>query len=830
MQGDEGSDTLSGGDGNDTLRGSLGADNLSGDAGNDSLDGGDDGDYLGGGDGNDTLIGGLGGDNLEGGLGNDSLSGGDGTDTLAGGGGQDTLTGGAGADRFMFLYAELDQQLPDVVMDFQTGMNGDVLDLTDIHLKNIAAGYTQWPAAQLPYSHGYIRLLQDGNDVVVGYDRDGHNSGYTFKSVARLLNTDALSITPENFSLVAGNFGVARNGVIAKQTINSASSVSLDIKLWGGQPSTNVTVNVYDTNALNALVGSVIFTPGDWTETKRIQIVNSQGGSFDLSSGLTFSLVSTDVDYSGQSLVAGVIGSNLVSERPRLIAPELSIFSNAVSSLDVLLSTTYAPTSKTSSTVTLVADSANLPSIQGLLSWNGGQPKITIANPNTWVGDQAFHIIGSVDGQDIQSPMVLRNSGSNELTVSTLTSVTEGSTGSTSLLVTLNLSKPAGEEIAFNWDVVGMGSSSVLASDFVGGVLPSGSVIFQRGESSHSFIVGINADSATERDEAMQIEVNLANNPITTMTMPAQSTMVVVKNDDLNQYGGTAVYWKNGRPLDLQPGLVYESQVNLNQGGDVSFSNIAYDSKTQVLRAEVWLNTATSFQNIDLHFVKSDLVGMSAVVNSQIQGWALLQNDSGSKFDFAGIGSTGISGPIKLFDLVLTNVQPGLEVHLERGVVGNYQLDPMSLNSSHVFTVNEGVISLSGLDGSYGLVDGSASVSTDALLAIDSRDALMALKIANGTLAAEQLESTLQLIAADVNKSGAVTALDSWLILRELVGQGNGVVGSWQLVNSKADLTLINATHTATSDLIDFSLAGQNPLDLYGLIRGDVDGSWGVIG
>ena len=101
----------------------------------------------------------------------------------------------------------------------------------------------------------------------------------------------------------------------------------------------------------------------------------------------------------------------------------------------MLLSTTYAPTSKTSSTVTLVADSANLPSIQGLLSWNGGQPKITITNPNTWVGDQAFHIIGSVDGQDIQSPIVLRNSGSNELTVSALTSVTEGSAGSTSLLV-----------------------------------------------------------------------------------------------------------------------------------------------------------------------------------------------------------------------------------------------------------------------------------------------------------------------------------------------------------------------------------------------------------
>ncbi|MBM3273232.1 hypothetical protein FJY94_08355, partial [Candidatus Kaiserbacteria bacterium] len=201
LTGGIGTDTLYGGDGNDTLLGGAGSDRLFGDAGNDSLIGGDDADTLDGGAGNDTLDGGTGNDSLTGGLGDDVLNGGDGNDTLRGGDGADILTGGAGSDRFVFVYSEYNQDLPDIIKDFQAGAGGDIIDFSDIHAQNIAAGYTQWPAAQLPYTHGYIRIVQEGDDVVIGYDRDGHNANFTFNSIVRLIDTDAMALTQDNFSL-----------------------------------------------------------------------------------------------------------------------------------------------------------------------------------------------------------------------------------------------------------------------------------------------------------------------------------------------------------------------------------------------------------------------------------------------------------------------------------------------------------------------------------------------------------------------------------------------------------------------------------------------------
>jgi VCBS repeat-containing protein len=71
LDGDAGTNTLTGGIGRDYMLGLGGIDTLNGNAGADFLDGGDDNDILNGGDGNDILIGGTGADNMTGGLGDD---------------------------------------------------------------------------------------------------------------------------------------------------------------------------------------------------------------------------------------------------------------------------------------------------------------------------------------------------------------------------------------------------------------------------------------------------------------------------------------------------------------------------------------------------------------------------------------------------------------------------------------------------------------------------------------------------------------------------------------------------------------------------------------
>ena len=99
-------------DGSNPIDGSTANDSLAGDAGSNTIN---------------ALAG---NDILDGGAGNDILSGGDGNDLLIGGFGSDTLTGGSGKDTFNWQSGEAGGT--DVIKDFTTGTNGDVLDLSEL--------------------------------------------------------------------------------------------------------------------------------------------------------------------------------------------------------------------------------------------------------------------------------------------------------------------------------------------------------------------------------------------------------------------------------------------------------------------------------------------------------------------------------------------------------------------------------------------------------------------------------------------------------------------------------------------------------------------------
>ena len=83
----------------------------------------------------DTLIGTAENDFIEGMVANDSLDGGAGDDILSGGAGDDILTGGTGSDHFIWHATDVgtaEAPAQDTITDFQTGENGDVIDLADI--------------------------------------------------------------------------------------------------------------------------------------------------------------------------------------------------------------------------------------------------------------------------------------------------------------------------------------------------------------------------------------------------------------------------------------------------------------------------------------------------------------------------------------------------------------------------------------------------------------------------------------------------------------------------------------------------------------------------
>ncbi|NRR32917.1 DUF4347 domain-containing protein, partial [Oxalobacteraceae bacterium] len=286
ISGSTGADTLSGGHFNDTIAGGAGADVLHGLSGNDSLLGGADDDQLYGDSGADLLDGGAGNDSFFSAFdeGSDTLIGGDGNDfvqiwwgstvgtatrdaalVVDGGAGDDTVsvylaaatgsvsaTGGAGRDTYSFYGADGASLL--YVKDFVAGKGGDQIDLSDL----LDDSDSIWPRTGLPgYSGdnpflsavGVFRLVQDGADTLLQYDRDGAGgSASAFATIAVLVKVKASALTADNFtggiapdgSPVAGltlvadqNAGWAVEGSYFNDTI-TGGPVALHLAGYGG--------------------------------------------------------------------------------------------------------------------------------------------------------------------------------------------------------------------------------------------------------------------------------------------------------------------------------------------------------------------------------------------------------------------------------------------------------------------------------------------------------------------------------------------------------------------------------------------------------------------
>jgi Ca2+-binding RTX toxin-like protein len=222
---DKGNDTLIGANGNDTMGGGIGDDQLFGGAGddvlqitsgNDSVDGGEGNDIISAQDGDDASGNGgrLGNVTILGGAGNDTLNirtastlavvrfdGGSGDDRIEMGGnwaGKLTATGGLGRDTYAF--GEVTGTNNYHITDFAVGSGGDQLDL------NATLGYLiSDPKQQLdPMAYGYLKLVQQGGNVLVQLDADGAaGNSYMPRTIVTL---DNVKVSDLGSTAFAGKF------------------------------------------------------------------------------------------------------------------------------------------------------------------------------------------------------------------------------------------------------------------------------------------------------------------------------------------------------------------------------------------------------------------------------------------------------------------------------------------------------------------------------------------------------------------------------------------------------------------------------------------------
>ena len=237
--------SLGGGDYNilQGISGSNGNDVIAGSAAADSIDGGDGKDLLFGNGGNDTIFGR------------------DGNDLIVGGAGNDTLSGGAGSDTFAWGSEKLAAENVDRITDYSTS---DRIDVSLLVPSN--AGQS-----------GYIRIVKDGNDLLVKVDQNG--GGNSYETAYRLVgsgNLQSVNVyyagTNHEINKPSAGWIVAADPIILDLDHNGFAltsldnGVSFDINADGHQDKVAWTsadgILAYDVDGNGKIDnGSEIFTP-----------------------------------------------------------------------------------------------------------------------------------------------------------------------------------------------------------------------------------------------------------------------------------------------------------------------------------------------------------------------------------------------------------------------------------------------------------------------------------------------------------------------------------------------------------------------------------------
>nr|NCR87403.1 hypothetical protein [Microcystis aeruginosa K13-05] len=106
---------------------------------------------------------------------------------------------------------------------------------------------------------------------------------------------------------------------------------------------------------------------------------------------------------------------------------------------------------------------------------------------------------------------------------------TEGNSGSKAFTFTVTRAVNTTGSNNVSWAVTGSGSNPANATDFVGGLLPSGVVSFAPGESSKVITVNVQGDTTVEPDENFTVTLSNATNGATITTATAIGT---IQNDD----------------------------------------------------------------------------------------------------------------------------------------------------------------------------------------------------------------------------------------------------------------------------------------------------------
>lgn len=179
-------------------------------------------------------------------------------------------------------------------------------------------------------------------------------------------------------------------------------------------------------------------------------------------------------------------------------------------------------------------------------------------------------------------------------------------------------------------------------------------------------------------------------------------------------------------------------------------------------------------------------------------------------------------------------------VHTWKSSATKLQDVAISSGGQTASTDSAGGFSMVGLTQSTGsaLFDVSASKTVSGTTAsangISLTDVLATLKVYLGKDLPVEYKSSYNFVAADFDANGVVNLTDVLSLLKYYLGRSTSVVPTWAFVDaadvdSSGNITGASGTvskNATTLHALDVDLTSSTPIELVGVLRGDVDGSW----
>lgn len=137
----------------------------------------------------------------------------------------------------------------------------------------------------------------------------------------------------------------------------------------------------------------------------------------------------------------------------------------------------------------------------------------------------------------------------------------EGDSGTTNFTFTVNLSKAAIGDQSVNYGVIALGSTADV-SDFVGGVLPSGSITIANGATSGTITIPVSGDTVYEPDETFEVDITSVSSGLERGALYQQQGFIT--NDDppaVNLFGAPPITEANAETNSIRFTVVAEDNV-----------------------------------------------------------------------------------------------------------------------------------------------------------------------------------------------------------------------------------------------------------------------------